>query len=274
MESGEKLLFEEIKKYPVLSEKEQLELLDKYRNNGDIEARQKLVKHNLRLCLLVAQRYHKVVNNMTFMDLFDENVITLMKAIDLYSKEKGAKLSSYAINSMENNLTRQINIQDDTIRKPEHINKLISDYRRISKLYNEEYNRDPTKEELKEQLQLNDEQLRNLEETIKNQKNISSLDSIVGEDGDKTELINFIPTGEKGYERLDEQFDLNILKNKCKKILTPEEYYIIYYRYLSEDRLTLENIAIEFGVTKERIRQREKTIKRNRNVFNKHFLSL
>ena len=257
MDSGEILLRKEIEKYPVLEDRQQLELLDKYRNNGDEEARQKLIKHNLRLCLFVAREYTQIVKNMTFMELFDENVITLMKVIDSYNQEKGVKFSTYAIASMENNMKREINIQDDTIRKPEHINEFISKYYKLMNTYHNQYNREPTQEELKEHLQLNEKQLKNLQEALKNKKKLSSLDSIVGDGDDKSELIDFIPVNEKEFEVLNNQYDLNILKNKCIKILTPEEYYIIYYRYLSEDKLTLEKIAIEFGVTHEGIRQKE-----------------
>lgn len=66
MDSGENLLFREIEKYPVLNEKEQLELFDKYRNNGDMEAKEKLIKHNLRLCLFVAKKYINSVKKYDF----------------------------------------------------------------------------------------------------------------------------------------------------------------------------------------------------------------
>lgn len=59
---------------------------------------------------------------MTLMDLFDENIITFMKVLDLYNKDSGTKMSSYTVNSMENNLRREINKQDDTIRKSDYLN--------------------------------------------------------------------------------------------------------------------------------------------------------
>lgn len=258
MDSGEKDLFNEIEKYPVLSDKEQKELLIQYRNTGNEEARQKLINHNLRLCLFVAQKYIKKVDNMTFLELFDENVITLMKAIDYFDVQEEIKLSTYAITAMENNLKRAINNQDSTIRKPDYLDILISKYDKLCKLYNKQYNRNPTSEEIKTELELNEGQLKNLEETIKNKIKLSSLDNIVKDSEGNTELMDFIPDNEKGYDRLNEQYDLNILKNKCKKILTLEEYYIIYYRHLSENQFTLEQLAIEFGVTKERIRQKQR----------------
>lgn len=66
----------------MLSYEEQMALLDNYRNSNDNESHDKLIKHNLRPCLFAAQKYLKFVRNLSLMDLFDENVITLMKAID------------------------------------------------------------------------------------------------------------------------------------------------------------------------------------------------
>lgn len=72
MDSIEKMFFKEVKKYPVLSNKKQIKLWKKYKENGDQESYQKLINHNLRLCVLIANKYKNQVQNTTFMDLIQK----------------------------------------------------------------------------------------------------------------------------------------------------------------------------------------------------------
>lgn len=257
MDSIQKMFFKEVKKYPVLSNKKQIELWKKYKENGDQESYQKLINHNLRLCVLIANKYKNQVQNMTFMDLIQENSITLMRAIDLYNIDKEVNLSTYIIKAMDNQILRIIDNTDKTIRKPVHIEILSIKYKQFLRKTEQKYNRKPTKEEIIEELKITEKQLQNLENSFKTE--VRSLDKKISSDEDSKDLINFIKFEEKNYDTIENQYDLNLLKNKCKNILTLEEYYIIYYRYISENRKTQEEIGKEFCISKQRISQKEET---------------
>lgn len=255
MDSVEQIFLKEVEKYPVLSNQEQLELLNNYRETGNEQVHQKIIHHNLRLCIFIAKKYIQQVQSMSFMDLVQENVITLIKAIDLYNPNKKVKLSTYIIRAMENNILRMIDNTDKIVRKPVHIESLTTKYKQFLRSFEQNYNRKPTNEEIQEQLKITKDQLQNLEHSLKME--VSSLDKKVSSDKDSSSLINFIPFRDNNYDNVENQYDLTILKGKCRKILTEEEYYIIYYRYITEYRKTLAEIANEFCLKGESIRQKE-----------------
>ncbi len=261
MESFNKIILEEIKKYPVLTEKEIDKLLEEYQKKHNQEAKQKLIQHNYGLCLFFAHKYKKIVQNMTLMDLFNENVIILMRAIDGYDRERKVKFSSYVGSAIEKSIKKEINEKEETIRIPENVQVLIGKYNKFCALYYKKYNRNPTDEEIKSELDIKDSQLNNLKEVVKNKKHIFSLDRKVDTEEAQSELVNFIPQEEKAYDQIDNKYDLMILKNKCNELLSREEYYIIYYRYLVDSPFTREKIGKEFGLTGEGIRQKEIKIK-------------
>lgn len=256
IESAEQLLYREIEKYPVLPAEEQKKLARKYKETGNKVYFEKLVNHNLRLCLTIAKKYHGKLESMTLLDLFQECSITLMKAIELYNPNIESNLSTYAMVSLENDIKRKIDDFDKMIRKPVHREIQSVKYRQFVTQYRQKYQKNPSRQEIEKELGINDIQLKDLEKIM--QITSDSLDKKILSDKDSSNLIDFIPTKKNYYQNIELDYDLNILKNKCLKILTKKEYYIIYYRYITEERRTLEQIGQEFNVTDETIRQKEK----------------
>ncbi|MCI8346391.1 MAG: sigma-70 family RNA polymerase sigma factor [Bacilli bacterium] len=256
IENLEQLLKKEIKKYPVLPDEEQMLLAKQYKKSGDKKSFEKLFHHNLRLCLKVSYKYSGKLESMTFLDLFQECSIILMNAIKHYNPTGEAKFSTYAMSALEKTIKNRIFELDKTIRTPVYKEEQKTKYYQFITEYNQQYHKNPTKKEIKEKLGLNDDQLKNLEMNI-GQKSIS-LDQKISSEEDSVELIELIPNKNNDYKDIESSYDMNILKNKCVQILTKEEYYIIYYRYISEERKTLDQIGKEFNLTIESIRQVEK----------------
>lgn len=256
IKTAEQLLYEEIEKYPVLSAEEQRELIIKYKETRNKVYFEKLVNHNLRLCLKVTHQYHGRLESMSFLDLFQECSIILMKAIEQYNINKNSNLSTYVMISLENGIKRQIDNFDKMIRKPVRKEIQETKYRQFVTQYRQLHQKNPTRQKIKEALEVTDIQLENLEKSMLVTSN--SLDKKISSDEGSSNLIDFISTKENDYQNIELNYDLNLLKNKCIQILNKQEYYIIYYRYILEEKKTLDQLGKEFNISRERIRQKEK----------------
>lgn len=250
------MLYEEIKKYPVLSAEKQRKLAKNYQESGNREYFDKLVHHNLRLCLKQAHKYHGKLESMTFLDLFQECSLILMNAIENYNPDKEANFSTYAVSSLEKTLKARIFNFDKTIREPVYKEEQKVKYKQFITKYNQIYHRNPEPQEIQKELGLNEKQLKNLEMSL--EFKTVSLDKKISTDEDSTDLIELIPNDENNYQDIEINYDLNILKNKCIQILNKQEYYLIYYRYISDEKKTLEQLSKEFNLSSEGIRQKLK----------------
>ena len=242
--------------YGVLPNDEQLELLKKYRETNDEKIFQKLVNHNLRLGVFVAKRYEGRCTSMSFMDLVQEANIAMIRAFQLFRVEDGTTLSTYIVKCMIRSIQRQIDKEDSAIRKPIYISLLERKYNNYICKFFLKNKRMPTEEELMKDLNINEESLKTLTKlelldpiSLNKEKSLEADNS--------SELQDFIPYEEK-YELVESNLDTKILIAAAKEMLTNKEYYIIYYRVIVADKKRLEQIAKEFGVTRERIRQIEK----------------
>ena len=245
----------EIQKYPVLSIEEQKELSRKYKN-GDMSAREKLINHNLRLVVYIASAYKNTIKHLKIMDIIQEGTIGLIKAIDKYNPNIGA-LSTYATHWIRQAITRAIDDTDEEIRKPVHISFLIRKYRRILNDATKHQMQTPSDEELLKLLDCTRETLEVIKVKV-HEKVVSSQTKI--NDEDDSELGDFIADTRNDYndvlDNLNDQELLAVIKNK----LNPLEYYFLYNYEIDKnsDEATLQGLADEFNITRERVRQIKK----------------
>ena len=254
-ESSLKLYLREISKTPLLTAEEELALSERIKN-GDEEARAHMIRANLRLVVKIAQDYANY--GMPVTDLISEGNIGLMKAVERFDPEKGGKLSTYAAWWIKQSIKRALANQSKTIRLPVHMVDKIAKMRRISVLLTEAIGREPTDEELADEIGLPHHKLAMLRQASHRP---TSLDAPINE-GEATEYGEVI-SDERAISPLDMLADKNLHSqiDGLLSVLDERERRIIDERFGLSGRkeLTLEEVGREFGVTRERIRQLQNT---------------
>ncbi len=247
----------EASKYRLLTEEEKISLISEYQKTHDINIRNKLVQHNLRLSIYIAKRYQYVCQSMELTDLIQECNFTLIDSVDKFDISKKIKFSTYVVKAMERNIKRDIDQKDRIIKKPINVEIINFKYKKYIEQYYEKYKCYPTDEEIKQELQITDYQL-NQQKCI-DYFNADSLNKrIENKDGSGSELEEFVKDKNDDYSSYNNFLDTQILLISARKILKPREYYMIYEKYISDKRKTLAEIGQEFGITRERARQIEK----------------
>ena len=253
IEDPVRMYLKEIGKVPLLSAEEEIELA-KRMELGDMVAKQRLAEANLRLVVSIAKRY--VGRGMLFLDLIQEGNLGLIKAVEKFDYRKGYKFSTYATWWIRQAITRAIADQARTIRIPVHMVETINKLIRVSRQLLQELGREPSPEEIAEEMKMPVEKVR---EILKISQEPVSLETPIGEEED-SHLGDFIqddnvpvPADAAAFTLLKEQLGevLDTLTEREKKVLT--------LRFGLDDgrARTLEEVGKEFNVTRERIRQIE-----------------
>ncbi len=216
------------------------------------EARQRMIKANLRLVVKIAQDYANY--GLPLLDLISEGNIGLMKAVERFEPRKGAKLSTYAAWWIKQAVKRALANQGKTIRLPVHMADKISRMRRIAAQLSEEFGRDPTDEELAEELGISAAKVSQLRSASVRP---ASLNSTIG-DSDGSELGELV--GDEAAFTPSEWVQTNDITNEMLRllgVLDERERAILKMRYGLDggEAMTLEEVGERFKVTRERIRQ-------------------
>ena len=248
-----RMYLKEIGKVSLLSGDEEIELA-KRMELGDEEAKSRLCEANLRLVVSIAKRY--VGRGMLFLDLIQEGNLGLIKAVDKFDWRKGYKFSTYATWWIRQAITRSIADQARTIRIPVHMVETINKLIRISRQLLQEFGREPTPEEIAEEMDISVEKVR---EILKIAQEPVSLETPIGEEED-SHLGDFIP--DEDVPAPAEAAAFSMLKEQLIEVLdtlTEREQKVLKLRFGLEDgrARTLEEVGKRFDVTRERIRQIE-----------------
>jgi RNA polymerase primary sigma factor len=248
-----RMYLKEIGRISLLKFEQEIDLAKRY-EKGERKAKQKLIESNLRLVVSIAKKY--IGRGLSLLDLIQEGNQGLIRAVEKYDWRKGYKFSTYATWWIRQAITRAIADQARTIRIPVHMVETINRYLKISRRLMQELGREPNPEEVAVAMQVDVDKIR---EIMKVSQEPTSLATPVGDDEDSM-LGDFIQdtTQPTPYDAASRE----LLKEHLEEVLhtlSDREKRVLILRFGLEDGRprTLEEVGVEFGVTRERIRQIE-----------------
>jgi RNA polymerase primary sigma factor len=241
----------QIAQYPLLTPAQEITLAAKIKK-GDKNAKEEMIRANLRLVVKIARDYANL--GLPLMDLISEGNIGLVKAVERFDPSKGGKLSTYGAWWIKQSIKRALANQGKTIRLPVHLVDKIAKIRRVGTSLSDELGREATDDEIAEEIGMNASKVSRLKQAAIRP---ASLDAPVG-DEDSTEFGELV--GDEAavdpFENLSEK-NLQVELGDLLGQLDDREKKIISARFGLEgsDPITLEEVGEKFGVTRERIRQ-------------------
>jgi RNA polymerase primary sigma factor len=246
-----KLYLREIGQVKLLTPQEEIELAARIKK-GDKKAREQMIKANLRLVVKIARDYEGI--GLPLLDLISEGNIGLMKAVERFDPSKGGKLSTYGSWWIKQSIKRALANQSKTIRLPVHLVDKISKMRRTAMRLQEELGREPTDEELGEELGISGSRVAQMRMAAIRP---ASLDAPIGdEDSNNFAEVVQDESADTPYEQLEDKTVTKMLQEMVKT-LDPREATILRARFGLDGgpEKTLEEVGQKFGVTRERVRQ-------------------
>jgi RNA polymerase primary sigma factor len=246
-----KLYLREIGQVKLLTPQEEIELAARIKK-GDKKAREQMIKANLRLVVKIARDYEGI--GLPLLDLISEGNIGLMKAVERFDPAKGGKLSTYGSWWIKQSIKRALANQSKTIRLPVHLVDKISKMRRTAMRLQEELGREPTDDELGEELGITASRVTQMRMAAIRP---ASLDAPIGdEDSNNFAEVVQDESADTPYEQLEEKTVTRMLQEMVKT-LDPREATILRARFGLDggSQKTLEEVGQKFGVTRERVRQ-------------------
>jgi RNA polymerase primary sigma factor len=246
-----KLYLREIGQVKLLTPQEEIDLAARIKK-GDKKAREQMIKANLRLVVKIARDYEGI--GLPLLDLISEGNIGLMKAVERFDPAKGGKLSTYGSWWIKQSIKRALANQSKTIRLPVHLVDKISKMRRTAMRLQEELGREPTDEELGEELGITASRVAQMRMAAIRP---ASLDAPIGdEDSNNFAEVVQDESADTPYEQLEEKTVTRMLQEMVKT-LDPREATILRARFGLDggQQKTLEEVGQKFGVTRERVRQ-------------------
>ncbi len=248
-----KSYIKEVHKTPLLTPKEEIEFSRKARK-GNQEARDKMIRANLRLVISIAKRYIHL--GIPLMDLIEEGNVGLMKAVEKFNPNKGFRFSTYAAWWIKQSITRSIFDQSRTVRIPVYVNELLTKYKKTNEKLMGKLKRIPTDEEVAKSMRTSIEKIARIRTSS---AKTSSLDAPIDEEGGN-EIIDLI----EDKSSVSPETELNSFFNKERlsgllNVVNDREHEVLNLRFgLANGRThTLAEVSKKLKVSRERIRQIE-----------------
>lgn len=256
--------FKDVREIPLLTPEEEVELAQRIKK-GDAQAREQMIKANLRLVISIAKRYMNL--GIPLSDLIEEGNIGLMRAVDKFDHTKGFRFSTYAAWWIKQSVSRAIVDQGKMIRIPVYMNEELAKYKKAIEALTHKLRRKPRVAEIAKKMQIGVDKVRELNQCV---TKMSSLDAPIGEDGEG-QFIDIVE--DTSIEAPHEELENFLNKERTMDLLgmmSDREREVLEMRYgiIDGEKKTLAEIADKLGVSRERIRQVEvAAIKKLRKYF-------
>ena len=252
--NGLQVYMKQIKDVPLLTAEQEKDLALKYQA-GDKKAKDKLVTANLRLVIMAAKRYN-LHTSIPFEDLIQEGNMGLMRAVETFDATKGWRFSTYAMYWIKQSISRAILNHSRSIRVPIHMLELKNKYGKAQKELFEELQREPTTEEVAIRMKLEVKKVKEIETLVKDPVSLNT--ALNDEDDGTLEDLVADPNQDRPDDRIDNELRAKAINNVLETLSERERNIIIARFGLNGQKArTLDEIAVEYKLTKERIRQIE-----------------
>jgi RNA polymerase primary sigma factor len=248
------LFLQEIGRYPLLTAEQEVELAQRI-EQGDEAARERMITSNLRLVVHFAKRYQG--SGLTLLDLIQEGIFGLMRAVEKFDWRRGFKFSTYATWWIRQSIQRAIENLSREIRLPAHVGERARSVERVRGEFMEEFGRDPSDEELAEAAGVTLEQLH---QVVEAGRVVTSLDRPVGDDADATTMSAFVPAEEPGFEDVHMSLSNDAVR-RAVAALPETERAVVSLRYglSGEEPQSRDRVAHRLRMSARRLRSLEES---------------